>query len=90
MPKGRLRAVPLDVTDPHGLRQLAKQVLHEFGGVDVLVNNAAAHYDPWQKAVNADLFIAAKRGRPTCSARGSAPRHSCPSCAAATNPGSSW
>jgi NAD(P)-dependent dehydrogenase (short-subunit alcohol dehydrogenase family) len=47
VPKGRLRPVPLDVTDPHGLRQLAKQVLHEFGGVDVLVNNAAAHYDPW-------------------------------------------
>ncbi len=28
-----------------------------FGRCDALVNNAAIHYDTWQRAVNADLDV---------------------------------
>jgi NAD(P)-dependent dehydrogenase (short-subunit alcohol dehydrogenase family) len=47
----------LDVTDPAGLRVLADELERRFGRLDVLVNNAAIHYDTWQRASNADLRV---------------------------------
>jgi NAD(P)-dependent dehydrogenase (short-subunit alcohol dehydrogenase family) len=52
---GRVLPVALDVTDRDGLAALAARVDTELGRVDVLVNNAAIHYDTWQSAVTADL-----------------------------------
>jgi NAD(P)-dependent dehydrogenase (short-subunit alcohol dehydrogenase family) len=47
----------LDVTDAAGLRALADELEDRFGRLDVLVNNAAIHYDSWQLASNADLGV---------------------------------
>src|SRR5690606_2262195 len=54
---GRVRAVRLDVTDADGLAALAADVPRSEGRVDVLVNNAAIHYDTWQTSVTADLGV---------------------------------
>lgn len=53
------RVIPrqLDVNDPDSIDRLREWVAAEFGVLDVLVNNAAIHYDTWQRAVNADLTI---------------------------------
>ena len=51
------RAVALDVTDPGGLAAVAEDVEHTLGRVDVLVNNAAVHYDTGQDAVDVDLAV---------------------------------
>jgi NAD(P)-dependent dehydrogenase (short-subunit alcohol dehydrogenase family) len=48
-----VRPVALDVTDVDGLAAAADEVDSAFGRVDVLVNNAAIHYDTWQMLVNA-------------------------------------
>lgn len=53
-------AVPmvLDVTDPDGFAAAAAQeVERAVGHVDVLVNNAAVHYDTGQDAVDVDLTV---------------------------------
>ena len=52
-------AVPmvLDVTDPEGLAAAAQEVERAVGHVDVLVNNAAVHYDTWQDSVDVDLAV---------------------------------
>ena len=52
-------AVPmaLDVTDPAGLAAAAQEVERAVGRVDVLVNNAAVHYDTDQNAVDVDLAV---------------------------------
>ncbi len=47
----------LDVTDPASVEELAAWLRAEHGGVDVLVNNAAVHYDTWQSASRADLRV---------------------------------
>lgn len=52
-----LRPVQLDVADPQSIAALHGQVVQDFNRLDVLVNNAAVHYDTWQRAANADLFI---------------------------------
>ena len=49
--------VALDVTDTGGLAAAAADVDHAVGRVDVLVNNAAIHYDTWQSAVDVDLAV---------------------------------
>jgi len=49
--------VALDVTDTDGLAAAAADVDHAVGRVDVLVNNAAIHYDTWQNAVDVDLGV---------------------------------
>lgn len=54
---GRVLAARLDVTDPDGLHALATRLDGELGRVDVLVNNAAVHYDTGQSAVDADLAV---------------------------------
>jgi NAD(P)-dependent dehydrogenase (short-subunit alcohol dehydrogenase family) len=48
------RAVQLDVTDAEQVRDLPEQV----GGLDVLINNAAAYVDWAETATNADLGAA--------------------------------
>lgn len=47
----------LDVTNKDHINILSKQVEEQFGRLDVLINNAAIHYDAWQNAINADLNI---------------------------------
>jgi NAD(P)-dependent dehydrogenase (short-subunit alcohol dehydrogenase family) len=50
-------AVPLDVTEPAGLATVAEEVEGTLGRIDVLVNNAAIHYDTGQDAVDVDLKV---------------------------------
>ncbi|MFI6320746.1 SDR family NAD(P)-dependent oxidoreductase [Nonomuraea sp. NPDC050556] len=45
----------LDVTA--GADTLAAELADRFGRLDVLVNNAAIHYDTWQRATDADLGV---------------------------------
>lgn len=47
----------LDVTDDTSLARLAQELAASPGRVDVLVNNAAIHYDTWQAAITADLRV---------------------------------
>ncbi|WP_244663243.1 SDR family NAD(P)-dependent oxidoreductase [Vibrio owensii] len=47
-----LLAAQLDITNQESVDQLVEQ---RFSAVDVLINNAAIHYDTWQNVVNADL-----------------------------------
>lgn len=56
---GKQNLIPaqLDVSEPASITALYQRVVKEFGYVDVLINNAAIHYDSWQKATNADLTI---------------------------------
>ena len=50
---GDVRAVRLDVTDEADVEALRGEV----GALDVLVNNAAIHYDTWQGVLDADLGV---------------------------------
>lgn len=45
----------LDVSDQSHLDRIVYQLEQQFGRIDVLVNNAAIHYDTWQSAIEADL-----------------------------------
>jgi NAD(P)-dependent dehydrogenase (short-subunit alcohol dehydrogenase family) len=46
------------VTEPESIKQAVQQIDDRHGRLDVLVNNAAIHYDTWQRAVDADLGVA--------------------------------
>ncbi|MFN2597432.1 MAG: SDR family oxidoreductase [Pyrinomonadaceae bacterium] len=50
--------VALDVTDQSSVEAARDFVAGRFGRLDVLVNNAGALYDDWQRAENADLETA--------------------------------
>lgn len=50
-----LLAAQLDITNQESVHQLVEFVEQRFSTVDVLINNAAIHYDTWQNVVNADL-----------------------------------
>jgi NAD(P)-dependent dehydrogenase (short-subunit alcohol dehydrogenase family) len=39
---------PLDVADPAAALKVAEQVRQRFGRCDILINNAAVHYDTWE------------------------------------------
>lgn len=54
---GRIVAHPLDVTDPDSAAALTGFIVESFGRLDVLINNAAIHYDTFQHAYDADLSI---------------------------------
>ncbi|HSA50755.1 MAG TPA: SDR family oxidoreductase [Yinghuangia sp.] len=54
---GEVHPLVLDVTDEAGVARAAETVADRFGRLDVLVNNAAVHYDTWQRAVGADLAV---------------------------------
>jgi len=47
----------LDVSDPAGVAEFGEQLARDFDQVDALVNNAAIHYDTWQRATDADLDV---------------------------------
>jgi NAD(P)-dependent dehydrogenase (short-subunit alcohol dehydrogenase family) len=47
----------LDVDDMATIAAVADELTKEPGRVDVLVNNAAIHYDTWQSAAGADLDV---------------------------------
>jgi NAD(P)-dependent dehydrogenase (short-subunit alcohol dehydrogenase family) len=47
----------LDVSDEESVENLAARMVDDPGRLDVLVNNAAIHYDTWQRALGADLNI---------------------------------
>ncbi|MBA2715172.1 MAG: SDR family NAD(P)-dependent oxidoreductase [Rubrobacteraceae bacterium] len=47
----------LDVSDDESVENLAALIEEEPGRLDVLVNNAAIHYDTWQRALGANLDI---------------------------------
>lgn len=53
------RAVPLrlDVTGITDIEHAAAEIGRRFGHLDVLVNNAAIHYDTWQRVDTADLAV---------------------------------
>src|SRR5918994_3900986 len=62
---GDVRARRLDVTDQVSIEALAAELDggdagDGAGGLDVLVNNAAIHYDTWQSAGGADLGVVAE------------------------------
>jgi NAD(P)-dependent dehydrogenase (short-subunit alcohol dehydrogenase family) len=54
---GTVLVRPLDVTSAADAGRLAAELADRFGRVDVLINNAAIHYDTWQTAADADLGI---------------------------------
>ncbi|XVV01621.1 SDR family oxidoreductase [Actinosynnema sp. CA-248983] len=47
----------LDVTSDESVREVAAFLEERYGRLDVLVNNAAVHYDSWQRASGADLSV---------------------------------
>jgi NAD(P)-dependent dehydrogenase (short-subunit alcohol dehydrogenase family) len=47
----------LDVADPDGVREFAAALERDHGRLDVLINNAAIHYDTGQRGVDADLDV---------------------------------
>jgi NAD(P)-dependent dehydrogenase (short-subunit alcohol dehydrogenase family) len=49
--------MPLDVADDDSVAALAARVRDELGRCDVLVNNAAIHYDTGQRGTTADLAV---------------------------------
>lgn len=54
---GRVEIVPLDVADRASIARAARHVRNTHGRIDVLINNAAIHYDTSQRGVDADLQI---------------------------------
>ena len=47
----------VDVADAQSVKALGEALANDFGRLDVLVNNAAVHYDTWQRGVDADLEV---------------------------------
>lgn len=54
---GDVRPIRLDVTDPTQIRDAINRIADDVGRLDVLVNNAAIHYDSSQNATNPDFDI---------------------------------
>jgi NAD(P)-dependent dehydrogenase (short-subunit alcohol dehydrogenase family) len=49
--------VRLDVSDDASVDRCFRLVDEQYGRLDVLINNAAVHYDTWQRGVDADLAV---------------------------------
>jgi len=47
----------LDVASEHSVHAAISEIARRHTRIDVLVNNAAVHYDSWQSAADADLDI---------------------------------
>jgi NAD(P)-dependent dehydrogenase (short-subunit alcohol dehydrogenase family) len=54
---GSVHPLALDVADAAAAARTAAEVEERWEALDVLVNNAAVHYDTWQGAVDADWRI---------------------------------
>ena len=54
---GRVEIVPMDVSDPGSITRAARHISNNHGRIDVLINNAAIHYDTDQRAIDADLRV---------------------------------
>ena len=52
-----VEVLELDVADPDSVGGLGAALERQPGRLDVLVNNAATHYDTWQRGVDADLGV---------------------------------
>ncbi len=52
---GRVEPLILDVAEAGSIARAATDVTDRFGYLDVLINNAAIHYDTWEKVENADI-----------------------------------
>ena len=47
----------VDVKNTDHISSISKQIEQRFDRLDVLVNNAAILYDPWQSAIDVDLDL---------------------------------
>ncbi|TGT70936.1 SDR family NAD(P)-dependent oxidoreductase [bacterium M00.F.Ca.ET.159.01.1.1] len=54
---GEVEAIALDVAAPDAAAHAAAEVERRFGRLDVLVNNAAIHYDPSARALKPDWTV---------------------------------
>lgn len=54
---GRVEIVPLDVAEPTSITRAARHVERSHGRIDALINNAAVHYDTWQRGIDADMTV---------------------------------
>lgn len=54
---GKVEAIALDVAAPEAAVSAAAEVERRFGRLDVLVNNAAIHYDPSAQALQPDWTV---------------------------------
>ncbi|WFP74816.1 SDR family NAD(P)-dependent oxidoreductase [Mesorhizobium sp. WSM4906] len=54
---GKVEAIALDVAAPDAAARAAAEVERRFGRLDVLVNNAAVHYDPSARALRPDWSV---------------------------------
>ncbi|WP_027169733.1 SDR family NAD(P)-dependent oxidoreductase [Mesorhizobium sp. WSM3224] len=54
---GKVEAIALDVAAPEAAVQAAAQVERRFGRLEILVNNAAIHYDPSARALKPDWTV---------------------------------
>ncbi|RUX97718.1 SDR family NAD(P)-dependent oxidoreductase [Mesorhizobium sp. M2A.F.Ca.ET.040.01.1.1] len=54
---GKVEAIELDVAAPEAAVSAAAEVERRFGQLDVLVNNAAIHYDPSAQALQPDWTV---------------------------------
>ncbi len=52
-----VRVITIDVTDASTTAVAADLIAADHGRLDVLVNNAAIHYDTWQSSVGANLDV---------------------------------
>ncbi len=52
---GEVDPLALDVANPASITHAASYVAKSYGRLNVLINNAAIHYDTWQTIENADL-----------------------------------
>lgn len=54
---GQVRAQRLDVTDDRSVEEARRGAVEEWGGLDVLVNNAASGFDYGDKALDVDFGL---------------------------------
>ncbi|TRC96818.1 SDR family NAD(P)-dependent oxidoreductase [Mesorhizobium sp. WSM4303] len=54
---GKVEAIALDVAAPDAAALAAAEIERRFGRLDVLVNNAAIHYDPRARALKPDWTV---------------------------------
>ena len=50
-------SITLDIASPVSIEKAVESVEQQFGRLDVLVNNAAIHFDSWERASRVDLQI---------------------------------